>query len=267
MGFTLTYPEGAALVAGGTGHVGEGVTRCLARAGVPVVFTYRGNREKAGELEAALRAEGGKVRAIRMEMTDGASIDAALAAALEFGGGRLHTVAVAAGPLVRFLPIADMPEADLASYFDRDAMGVFRIFQRAVPLMRTASGGALVACATIANYRVVDFDGGSPFSKGAVEALVRQIAAEEIGAGIRCNAVGITWVFDLDVEEQIANLAGMPEPDYTNVQHVIRQMAAGTRIGRPATFEEAGNLFAFLASNEASFITGQTIRLAGGFDL
>ena len=114
---------------------------------------------------------------------------------------------------------------------------------------------------------MVDYDGVSPFSKGTVEALVRQIAAEEADAGIRCNAVPVSWVFDATAEEQIAQMEGLPEPGRSHVIALIRQLDAQTRLRRPATMLEAGNLFAFLASDQASYITGQSIRLDGGFSL
>lgn len=267
MAFALTYPEGAALVSGGTGRVGEGTVRRLAQAGVPTVFTYNSNADKAQELEAELRGEGHEVHAVPMALTDGASIDAAIARAVEAGGGRMHGIAWGGGPMVPFGRMADLSEDALKHYLDVDALGAHRLFSRGVKLMRETGGGSLVACTTIANYQVVDFDGASPYSKATVEAMVRQIAAEEAEHGIRCNAVPISWVFDVDAEEQIAQLSEVPEPTRNLMVAIIRQMAAGTRVGRPATILEAGNLFAFLLSNEASYITGQSIRLDGGFSL
>lgn len=267
MSFSLTYPEGAALVSGGTGRVGEGTLRRLAQAGVPTVFTYNSNEEKARALETELRGAGQDVHAVRMSLTDGASIDAAIARAVEVGGGRLHSVAWGGGPMVPFGKMADLGEDELKKYLDEDALGAHRLFSRAVQLMRGTGGGALVACTTIANFHVVDFDGASPYSKATVEAMVRQIAAEEIEHGIRCNAVPISWVFEVDAEEQIELLREVPEPPQSLMVKIIHQMAAQTRMKRPATLLEAGNLFAFLLSNEASYITGQSIRLDGGFSL
>ncbi len=79
MPLQLTFPNGAALVSGGTGRVGEGVTRCLADAGVPLVFTYRGNAEKADRLEDELRTTGANIRSCHMDNGDTASIDRAIA--------------------------------------------------------------------------------------------------------------------------------------------------------------------------------------------
>ena len=96
MTIELTFPEGVTLVAGGTGNVGAGITRRLAEAGLPVVFTYRGNAARAEALAETLKGEGLKAWARQMDMTDAASIDAAIAFA-EAQGGPLRTVACAAG--------------------------------------------------------------------------------------------------------------------------------------------------------------------------
>ena len=267
MALCLTYPAGAALIAGGTGRVGEGCVRRFAQAGVPLVFTYNGNVAKAQALESELRAAGHRVHAMPMALTDGASIDAAIARAVELGGGRMHAVVSAGGPLMPFARMADIDEGALDRFFAEDAMGAFRLFRRGVAAMRGTGGGTLTACTTIANYRVVDFDGASPFAKGSVEALIRQIAAEEANAGIRCNGVAISWVSELTAEEQIADMAVLPEPDRSHVVALIRQLEAQTRLRRPASILEAGDLFAYLASDQASYVTGQTIRLDGGFSL
>lgn len=266
MSLTLTFPAGSALVSGGTGTVGEGATRRLAQAGLPVVFTYRGRTERAAKLEAELRADGHEVRGIQMDLTHPASIDAAIALATEIGGP-LRTIVSAAGPMVPFDRLADIPADVLERFLVEDAMGVFRLFSKGVAVMRANGGGSLTACTTVANFRVVDFDGVSPFSKGAVEALVRQIAAEEAGSGIRCNAVPVSWVSPLDAAGQIAEMADVPEPSRGYILALIAQLEAQTRFRRPCNILEAGDLFAYLASNQASYVTGQSIRLDGGFSL
>ena len=73
MALCLTYPAGAALIAGGTGRVGEGCVRRFAQAGVPLVFTYNSNAAKAHALESELRAAGHRVHAVPMALTDGAT--------------------------------------------------------------------------------------------------------------------------------------------------------------------------------------------------
>lgn len=82
MAIQLTFPNGAALVAGGTGTVGEGIVRRFAAADVPTYFTYLSSAEPARALEAELRSTGAEVTAVRMDLADSAAIDAVLADAV-----------------------------------------------------------------------------------------------------------------------------------------------------------------------------------------
>jgi len=266
MPLQLTFPKGAALVSGGTGRVGEGVTRCLAAAGVPLVFTYRGSADKAGRLEQELRAERANICACQMDNGDTASIDRAIALAEEIGGP-LRTVVWSGGPVFGFDKLADIPPEVAGQFLQDDAMGAFRLASRAVPRLRAHGGGSITLCTTIANKRVVDLDGLSPFSKNAVEAMVRQIAAEEAESGIRCNSVAVSWVSPLTKAQQIAEMAALPPADRDRIVGVIENMAAGTRMGRTQLPIECGYLFAFLASEQAACITGQSVAFDGGFAL
>lgn len=266
MALTLSFKNGAALVSGGTGRVGEGTVRRLAEGGVPVVFTFRSGRDRAGEIEDELQSAGHRVCAVELDLSDDASIEAAFAATRDFGGG-IAAVISAGGPMVPFGRLADLPTDRLETFVRQDAMGIFRLVSRAVAEFRETGGGPIVICTTIANFRVVDFDGASPFSKGAIEALIRQVAAEEAGHDIRCNGVAVSWVNDLNPDAQIAAMAQVPEPEFSHIVSIVRQIEAQTRLQRPARGEEAGDLFAFLASDQARYVSGQTIGFDGGFSL
>lgn len=266
MALTLSFLEGAFLISGGTGRVGEGTVRRLAAADVPVVFGYRDNRTRAEAIERELRDAGHKVRAIQLDLSDPDSVDAAFDAATAFGG-RVAGVISVGGPLFPFARLADIPAEQLEQFVRGDAIGVFRLAARAVRAFRANGGGSITICTTIANYHVVDFDGASPFSKGSLEALIRQIAAEEADHGIRCNGVAVSWVNDLGVESQIAAVADVPEPEHGRIVALIRQIEGETRLRRPCSQDEAGDVFAWLASEQSRYITGQTIRLDGGFSL
>jgi NAD(P)-dependent dehydrogenase (short-subunit alcohol dehydrogenase family) len=266
MPLQLTFPQGATLVSGGTGRVGEGIVRCLAEAGIPVVFTWRSTAEKAARLTDELNEAGANIRACQMDNADTASIDRAIALAEELGGP-LRTVIWSGGPAFAFDKLADIPPETAAQFLADDAMGAYRLTHRAVPRLRAHGGGSITLCTTIANRRVVDLDGLSPFSKNAVEAMVRQIAAEEAESRIRCNSVAVSWVTPLSKDQQIAEMAALPLADRDRIVGLIESMAAGTRMDRPQLPIECGWLFAFLASEQAACITGQSVAFDGGFSL
>lgn len=270
MGLTLTFPAGGMLVTGGTGNVGGGIVRQLAKAGVPVVFTYFGNAEKANALVDEVTLSGASVWAQPMDMADSTSIQAALDMVVTKCGG-IHGVACGAGNRMGFNKLMDFPLDVVERHVNHDALGYFRVFHAAVPMLRAAGGGTLTTCSTIATKRVLDYDGMSPVSKGSVDALVRQVASEEAVSGIRCNGVAIGWIEERTMEDVRARTPAEKPNDPTNemdrIHHIVHQLTDWARLGRVGRPEEAGNLFAFLASNEASYINGQMIAVDAGASL
>lgn len=267
MGLTLTYPAGGMLVTGGTGRAGQGIVRELAKAGVPLVFTYTSNSKLAESLAQELQGEGYQVTAQHMDMTDVGSIRAALNRTADECGG-IHGIACGAGAAVPFNRIADFTIEEIENFFNIDAIGYFRMIHEVVPIFRAQGGGSITVCSTIATRKVVPFDGISPFSKGSLDALIRQVAWEEGPHGIRCNSVPLGWVIDLTVEQFRQMYPGEPADNPADheqmTQYVVNYMIKNNRRGRPVSSTEAGYLFAFLASNEASYLTGQSISLDSG---
>jgi 3-oxoacyl-[acyl-carrier protein] reductase len=266
MSMSLTFPLGGTLITGGTGRVGGAVTRLFAAAGIPLVFTYRDSEAPAKELERELRRAGHQVLATRLDMTDLATIQSAIALTqTEFGP--LKTVVCGAGAMVDFDKLADFPIETVERFLNQDALGYYRIFHEVIPVLRDNGGGSITTCSTMATRRVIEFDGISPFSKGAVDALVRQIAAEEAEHGIRCNAVAIGWVEGRTVEEVLQQTPVVAGPATTveeRISVMMHQITSLARCGRAVRPSEAANTFAYLASDQASHLTGQTITLDAG---
>lgn len=263
---SLSYPEGSAFVAGGTGNVGAGVVAQLARAGLPVTFSYRSNARKAQQLTEELTAEGLRVRAVEMSSDDPASIRAALDAA-ETGDGPLRTFAWTVGSTVPFNAIMDFTVEEVETFLDGDLAACYRVLHQVVPRLRANGGGTITAATTIATRLAIRFDGLSPFSKGAVQALIRQIAAEEGANGIRANDVAIGVIFDLDLEQLEAFTDGASDETSQRMGQMFRQLREARRLPRSGRPVDAGNLFAFLASDQAGFITGQRVAVDGGMTL
>jgi 3-oxoacyl-[acyl-carrier protein] reductase len=262
----LTFPNGCALVAGGTGTVGQGVVRRFAASGTPTVFTYFSRKDEAEALQDELRAKGSDVTAVRMDFGDQASIDGVLQDAVA-KHGRLHSVACAAGMKVWFNNMAEFTAEEVSRFIEGDAIAYFRLFQRAIPHLRKGGGGSITTCTTIAFRRYVKYDGLSPFSKGAVEALVRQLAAEEGPNGIRVNAIPIGWITEFEPKDLYARLSQAEGDNSRMLMELMQQLEALLRLGRPGRGEECGDLFVFLASDQARYITGQSVAIDGGVTL
>ena len=266
-GVALTFPAGAALVAG-SGNIGAAVTRRLALAGVPVVFTYQKNAQRAQALQQEVAAQGGAAQAVQLDLEDAAGVQRVVAESAA-RHGRLHTVVYCCGPSIPFLTVRQMPAETLAYHLRADALGCFRLFQHAIPLLEAGGGGSLTACVSMANHRALETDGLSTIPKAAVESLVRQIAAEEAANGIRANAVPIGWVggFANSFAEARAYTAAMSGPEATATRALMEKIMSWIRMGRPGSGEEAANIVAFLASEQASYVTGCLIPADGGATL
>lgn len=267
MSIELSFPgSGAALVAGGGGVIGRPVVERFAKAGVPVVFTYLGNRERADTVVREIQARyDSPVLALQADLRRSSDVLRVLDQA-EQAYGRVHTAIYSAGPLLEFAPVRDLAPEQVEQFMLGDTMCCYRLFHHAVPRIAAGGGGSLVACATLANYRVIDNDALSSMPKAAVEALVRQIAAEEGGNGIRCNAIAVGWMggWANSFEEARAACAQMPPELAAKVSPMIEHMISLIRMKRPGSGNEAADLIAYLASNQASYITGQTVGIDGG---
>lgn len=269
MAITLTYPSGGALMAGGTGSIGQGVVEGLCRAGVPVLFTYVSNEEKASALLERLSAQGYAVRARRMDMRDPESIEAALDE-VEAWTGRVHTVMTTAGGVPVFSKIGDFDLDQMDDFIAADGLAYFRLFRSAIRRMRKSGGGSITCTSTIDVGKLAIYNGASGMSKASVEAMMRHIAVEEASAHIRANYVRIGWVGSTsfaDHDEWVAAAGeGEPKTQAQMLASIGRSHMDGIPMKRPGTLKEAGDVFAFLASDQSSYLTGQCIQMDGGED-
>ncbi|GGC40527.1 short-chain dehydrogenase [Novosphingobium marinum] len=274
MPIELTFPKGGALMAGGTGTIGRGVVEGLCRAGVPVLFTYRGagrhdSEAIANDLVERLSAQGCRIRARKMDMRDTRQVEEAMDEVVEWTG-RLHSVMTTAGAIPIFAKTGDYEVEKLAAFIDGDFMAYFRLFRSAIQRMRASGGGSLTCTTTIDVGKLALYNGASGMSKGAVEAMMRHIASEEAQAGIRANYVRIGWVGDdsFDDHPEWREPPEGPEPvtQAEMLAHIARSHMDAMPMQRPGNLREVGDVFAFLASEQASYLTGQCIKMDGAED-
>lgn len=264
MTLQISYPLGAALVVG-IGNVGGATARRLAQAGLPVAFNYASRRDRAAQLQADIEAAGGVAAPYQLDLTDDAAVTR-IVGAVTARFGRLHTVVYAAGPAIPFLTVREASPAILQSHLQADTLGCYRLFRSAIPHLMAGGGGSLTAFVTMASHRAIDTDGLSAIPKAAVEALVRQIAAEEAPNGIRANLIPIGWVggFASSFEDARKYTAAIPGKDGEVTRALIERLIGFIRSGRPGRAEEAADIVAYLASEQAAYVTGQSIPVDGG---
>lgn len=258
MSLALTFERsGAAAIFGGSGGVGAAIAKRFAEAGVDVAFTYHRSSARADAVIETARRLGTNARAYQLDLRD---IDASrrVVAQMAADFGTLHTAIYSAGPIVDLKPLAQIDPETFRDFIAQDLLGFFNMAHAMLPHLRT-SKGSLVACVSMAIKAFLARDVLSAAPKAGVELLVRQLAGEEGRNGVRANAVALGWI--------MAGV-GNPEGDTSLVQEFgaaeLEFWLKRSALGRGGSGEELANIVLFLASQQASYLTGQTLFADGG---
>lgn len=234
-----------AIITGSSRGIGRSIAERLGRDGANIVVTYAGNREKAEEVVESIKSKGSQAFAIQVDMRKLEDVRALFERAIaEFGKVDI-LVNNAAGVNV-FKPTAEMTEDDYNSMFDI-TRGVYFGLQQAAHHL--ADGGRIVSISTSGTAMAIPAGGAYAASKAAIEHFSAALA-KEIGArGITVNTVspGVTETDGLVLEQ-------------SQVAQLIAQTPLG-RLGQPSDLADA---VALLVSDDAHWITGQSIRANGG---
>jgi len=248
------FPEGAALVLGGSGGIGGGICEAFGRRGVDVALTYRRNAESAEALVKRLEAVGRRAVALRVDAAEPGSIERALQEARQ-RFGRIHTVVHATGADISMAYIADVDPDEWRRTIEGDLNGFFRLVQGALPLLRAGGGGSIIAVTSAGMDRHPPMDILSVAPKAGIEALVRGIAREEGRHNIRANTVA-PGVIDAGLFHRLT-------PQVT--PQFVEAMKRNTALRRFGTAAEVAEVVVFLASSAAGYVTGQRIAVDGGY--
>lgn len=250
------FPNGAVIVFGGSGGIGQGVALAFARAGCPVAITWRSKQAVAEQVAEQIRALGVEASTHQVDVRDRAQVAATIAAAVE-AHGRVHSVVWGAGPVVPQVAIADWDEAMFRDSMEIEAFGFNNAVHAALPHMRAAGGGSFVHLGSAGHDWWPQLDGLSVAPKACNEALIKGIAKEEGRHEIRANSI-LVGVIDAG-QFQVGKDAGTFTPEW---EEKVRAMLPLRRWGTPADIGEAA---VFFASSRANYVTGQTIAVSGGF--
>lgn len=245
-----------AIVTGASSGIGEATARLLATRGATVVLAARREENIAAHAEA-IRAAGGRVSYIGTDVTDGAQVEAMVAHTVETHG-RLDIAVNNAGIGAEVHPIVDMPDDWWDRVQNTNLRGNFLCLKyQARAMLAAGNGGAIVNVGSVNTFLGCPGAAAYCVSKAGQLALTTSASAELAAHGIRVNLVcpGVT---DTPLHHEIKGNLGADA--FEAVKAGIHQR----RFGEPA---EIARAIAFLASDEASFITGTTLTADGGFHL
>lgn len=240
-----------AIVTGGARGIGRAIVETLAREGVIVNFFYKGNVEAALAVEQACQAFGGQAHAMQVDVTD----PAACAQAVEDVSDRCERIDVLVNNagIVRDNLLAIMEDDEISSVLQTNLGGVFNTVRPVIPFMMSQRAGRIINLSSVAGAKGGRGQANYAASKGAVDALTRALAVELSSRRILVNAVA-PGVIETEMSQQVRDLA----------DDEVKSRILLKRYGQA---QEVANAVTFLASDLATYITGQILYVDGGFKM
>ena len=238
-----------ALITGSSRGIGRAVAAQLASDGYAVCVNYIERRDKAEELVKKLEAEGREAMCFQADVADSGAVNAMVKAVEERFGP--VTLLVNNAGIAKQCLFQDMSHEYWKRIFDVNLNGTFNAIQAVLPNMLHEHSGCIINTSSIWGLHGASCEVAYSATKHAIIGLTRSLAQEFAPTGIRVNCVA-PGVIDTDMVKVLGS-------------DTLAALAEDTPLGRLGKPEDIAALVSFLASDAASFITGQVITSDGGF--
>lgn len=251
----MTALQGVALVTGGGAGLGRACALTLGKRGARVAVHYMKSRAGADEVVEALKAAGTDAAAFQADLTKASEVQLLVEAVTR----RFEAVDILvnnAGDLIARKPLLEMDEEFFRQVMDVNLTSAFLMCRAVGPSMVARKSGTIINMSSLAAW-----NGGGPgagaysTAKGAIVSLTKALAKEMSPHGIRVNCVAPGLIGETAFHGRFTAPAA------------FENAAKGVLLGRAGTPDEVASVVAFLASNDASFLTGETIEINGGMNM
>lgn len=237
-----------AVVTGGNSGIGLATAKRLHDEGARVAISGRSQKT----LDEAVKILGKDVLAVKADVAKPADLDKLYEAVAE-KFGKIDVLFVNAG-VAKFAPLTAVDEAHFDEMFDINTRGAYFTIQKAVPHLNT--GASIILNTSVADEKGIQNGTVYAATKAALRSLARSVAAELVELGIRVNTVAPG-----PIETPLFERTGLPKEAVEEFAKGVLSKVPMKRFGKP---EEVAGAVAFLASSDASYITGVEINVDGG---
>ncbi len=237
-----------ALVTGADSGIGRAVAIAFAREGADVAISYLSEDEDARETERLVKEAGRKAKLIRGDIAE-MRVCKKIVEQAEKALGGIDILVNNAAHQRSYAKLADIPDDDFVRTYAVNVFAMFRLCQLALPLL--PAGGSIINTASIQSFDPSPQLLAYASTKAAIVSFTKALAGLAIEQGVRVNAVapGPVWT---------PLIPATLEPDH------VKNFGKNTAFGRAAQPAELAPLFVFLASESASYVTGETYGATGG---
>jgi 2-keto-3-deoxy-L-fuconate dehydrogenase len=250
MAFELTSK--VAVVTGGGSGIGKAISQKLAKHGA-TVYILDFNEETGRETEKEIKRAGGRAKFVSCDVAKASSVEAAFSQV----GPSLDILVNNAG-IAHVGNLEGTGEDDFQRIFDVNVKGTFQCLKAGVSRMK-ARGGAIINMASVASLVAVADRFAYSMSKGAVYTMTLSVAKDYVSYNIRCNCIAPARIHTPFVDGFLAKNYPGKEAE------MFEKLSKTQPIGRMGEPDEVASLALYLASDEASFITGTCYPIDGGF--